>query len=756
MTTATLALIAAITIPGTTEHGNIRPRDIVSTNVEQTVDYIVGRKGYATTNQVAIAAKNAKYEAIDTANDYTNEQIDGIQENIERMQTNAKNYTDSATNETLNASKKYTDKMADTLIEMDTRNWTVAVSAAQEYTDKSTNAVLSSAKSYTDSEVSNIIKQIDYPVTSVNGEKGDVTLTADDIGTYEKTEIDNRIDSAVDGLASEEYVNAKTLATLTAASQNATNYTDSAIGKITFPVESVNEKTGEVTLTADDVGALSQNNYFSKTVYFGETSSGTFSGREGGFMVLSYAPLGNIYSGITIVSNTTYQPLGHWIADGTDVVTEKKLDAKKYLTSEEDPVFDSWRNGYKILAGQRATMVDTAVIAFGPYTSATESGAIAIGNSASASGFMSVALGSNEAKDDISIAIGAGATSKGAGTIAFIGEDYYAYPNVTLQSKDDRLKTFYLGDYNLDTLIGDKLTAFGNGLDFVKTEEDPKFTAWTNETYKILLGKGATADITESTASAIVIGSGARAGNHSIALGEAIEAGENNIFIGSSINHGDTTNGIVIGNLSGNVSGEPQKFGNVIIGSNAYDYYGDSILIGYGTESHDYGTINIGSEALLTEYGFTNDTEKANALFIGDSSLGNIIYTLLYNELSYWRGKFTVENVAPTVIESGNLYCFRPNSTAATAISLSPTFDNGKEDEAKLYLDYTTARSNITVSDSTITVLYEPNSYKLNAFDAPNGQSNRYIVDLKWFATTATENGTKQKFLIVNAKKVSE
>ena len=458
--------------------------------------------------------------------------------------------------------------------------------ATDESVQQAKKEAVEKSQAYTDSEVSNIIKHIDYPVTSVNGEKGDVTLTADDIGTYEKTEIDNRIDSAVDGLASEEYVNAKTLATLTAASQNATNYTDSAIGKITFPVESVNEKTGEVTLTADDVGALSQNNYFSKTVYFGETSSGTFSGREGGFRVLSYAPLGNIYSGITIVSNTTYQPLGHWIADGTDVVTEKKLDAKKYLTSEEDPVFDSWRNGYKILAGQRATMVDTAVIAFGPYTSATESGAIAIGNSASASGFMSVALGSNEAKDDISIAIGAGATSKGAGTIAFIGEDYYAYPSITLQSKEDRLKTFYIGDYNLDTLVGDKIQSF--------------------------------------------------------------------------ISSSDST------------------------------------------------------------------------------------------------AQLSIMDSAPTTVEHGKFYCFRPNSTAATAISLSPTFDNGKEDEAKLYLDYTTARSNITVSDSTITVLYEPNSYKLNAFDAPNGQSNRYIVDLKWFATTATENGTKQKFLIVNAKKVSE
>lgn len=461
--------------------------------------------------------------------------------------------------------------------------------ATDESVQQAKKEAVAKSQAYTDSEVSNIIRKIDYPVTSVNGKKGDVVLTSNDVGTYGKTEIDNKIDTAVDGLASEEYVNAKTLATLTAASQNATNYTDSAIGKITYPVESVNKKTGNVILTADDVGALSQNNYFSKTVYFGETSSSAFSGREGGFRIRSYIPLGYSDSGIRIVSSTNDSvSLGEWIADGTDVVTDKKLNAKKYLTSytETDPVFDSWRNEYKILAGMKATMVDSAVIAFGPYTSATESGAMAIGNGASASGFLSIALGGDNAKDDISIAIGPGATTKGAGTIAFIGENYYTYPSVTLQSKEDRLKTFYLGDYNLDTLVG----------------------------YKI-----------------------------------------------------------------------------------------QSVIA------------SVDSTAQLS-----------------------------------------IVNNSPTTVEHGKFYCFRPNSTAATAISLSPTFDNGKEDEAKLYLDYTTARSNITVSDSTITVLYEPNSYKLNAFDAPNGQSNRYIVELKWFATTATEDGTKQKFLIVNAKKVSE
>lgn len=456
--------------------------------------------------------------------------------------------------------------------------------ATDESVQQAKKEAVAKSQAYTDSEVSNIIKNIDYPVTSVNGKKGDVTLTANDIGTYGKTEIDNKIDTAVDGLASEEYVNAKTLATLTSASQNATNYTDSAIGKITFPVESVNNKTGKVSLTADDVDALSQNNHFSKTVYFGETSSGTFSGREGGFRVLSYHPLGNNYSGITIVSNTTYQPMGSWIADGTDVVTEKKLDAKKYLTSytETDPVFESWKDNISVQLGMDSSAhASSPSIAIGRRANSTDSAGIAIGHVAQASGSGSIAIGQS----------------------------------------------------------------------------------------------------TKST--------------------------------------GDST--IVIG----------------------------------GGESHGDATITLGWEMAFINLRFPK-SNRLNALYLGDYTMKELVGIEITNAIASASAQLTVNDSAPTTVEHGKFYCFRPNSTAATAISLSPTFDNGKEDEAKLYLDYTTARSNITVSDSTITVLYEPNSYKLNAFDAPNGQSNRYIVELKWFATTATENGTKQKFLIVNAKKVNE
>lgn len=815
MTTTILALIAAIAIPGTTEHGNIRPRDIVSTNVEQTVGHIVGQKGYATTNQVARAAEDAKDGAVNTAKEYTDEQIEAIQTQIDDIPTDAKNYTDKATNATLEASKKYTDN--------------------------ATNAVLDSSKEYTDSEVSKIIKQIDYPVTSVNGKKGDVNLTSDDIGAVKignfqpsnlteyidaqdanilvfAEDYDNQMkdslesytdkatnavritsekytDDAVDGLATEDYVNAKANAAYVAASQNATNYcnvfldqlidltdtmpemindgvvlaisnsnayTDKAIGATKLPIT---DRQGSLTNTAisEIKGPLVTDNYFGEII--GELEENFINNISGN----NNAIFTDYTNKIAIASHDTLT--------NANAYTDKKV--KAIQVTEEDPVFERWRTGYSIAVGNNAnaasgdsialgdnTRADYYATAIGNYSKAS-TGTITIGNNndlSEAIGMSRYAIGHDIiSTNGGSIAIGYGVITHGDFTVNLGANEMYLgyskYANIA-----DRLNILYLGDYNAGDIVDAKINNYvSNQLAnrFIQKgyEEDPKFAAWTNDTYKILIGKNATANITASDASVIVIGSGSIAGDHSIALGEAIDGGKNNISIGSSVFHSDTTNNIVIGNLSGNTDGGQQKFGCIVIGSNAFDYFGDSIVLGYGAESHLPGSINIGSEALFTEYGYTNVAEKASAIWFGDDTLGNILGAWINPEIRAQIkefGKLSIVDSAPTAVEHGKFYCFRPNSTAATAISLSPTFDNGKEDEAKLYLDYTTARSNITVSDSTITVLYEPNSYKLNAFDAPNGQSNRYIVELKWFATTATEDGTKQKFLIVNAKKVSE
>lgn len=118
------------------------------------------------------------------------------------------------------------------------------------------------------------------------------------------------------------------------------------------------------------------------------------------------------------------------------------------------------------------------------------------------------------------------------------------------------------------------------------------------------------------------------------------------------------------------------------------------------------------------------------------------------------NAKLTVVDGQPTTVEHGKFYCFRPNSTSPTAIIIAVSPDSGKEDEAKLYLDYTTARSTITISNANITILYAPDSYKLDAFDNANGSANRYMVELKWWSTTATATGAAANFVLVNAYKV--
>ena len=75
-------------------------------------------------------------------------------------------------------------------------------------------------------------------VSSVNGQIGEVILTASDVGALP----DTTVIPSIEGLASKAYV-------------------DNSIDKITFPVTSVNGQTGEITLRASDIGALSNTTY---------------------------------------------------------------------------------------------------------------------------------------------------------------------------------------------------------------------------------------------------------------------------------------------------------------------------------------------------------------------------------------------------------------------------------------------------------------------------------------------------------------
>lgn len=100
-----------------------------------------------------------------------------------------------------------------------------------------------------------------YPVTSVNGKSGDVTLAASDVGALPST---TKIPSATSDLTNDSgYITnaalapyAKTVDVPTKTSQlnNDSGFVDAAGASTAAPVQSVNAKTGSVVLTQDDVG----------------------------------------------------------------------------------------------------------------------------------------------------------------------------------------------------------------------------------------------------------------------------------------------------------------------------------------------------------------------------------------------------------------------------------------------------------------------------------------------------------------------
>lgn len=95
-------------------------------------------------------------------------------------------------------------------------------------------------QTYTKEEVNAAIAAIEHPIVSVNGKTGEVTLSATDVGALPA---DTNIPS-IDGLASVSYVEAQV------------SEVAGKIPTVNYPVTSVNDKTGAVTLNAADVGAL--------------------------------------------------------------------------------------------------------------------------------------------------------------------------------------------------------------------------------------------------------------------------------------------------------------------------------------------------------------------------------------------------------------------------------------------------------------------------------------------------------------------
>lgn len=108
----------------------------------------------------------------------------------------------------------------------------------------------------------------------------------------------------------------------------------------------------------------------------------------------------------------------------------------------------------------------------------------------------------------------------------------------------------------------------------------------------------------------------------------------------------------------------------------------------------------------------------------------------------------------PTTIEHGKFYSFKPTSTETAHVTLTTGFDDGMEDEARLFFDCGTAAPDVTIAGG-VKVVYKDGSPRLADMKI-SGTSvpNRYLVNLKWFKTSAS--GTEEKFVFVEVVKVSE
>lgn len=214
------------------------------------------------------------------------------------------------------------------------------------------------------------------PVTSVNGQTGDVTLEAGDVGALpSSTEFVSSVNGqsgAVTGLATTSEVNAKYTkpsdgipkSDLSSSVQTSLGKADTALQSA--PVTSVNGKTGAVQLAASDVGALPTSTKYVVSVN-GESgevkniaktnSANTFTGNQtvtgNGYVSGNFTVGGNltINGTTTTVDSTTLQVKDKLIevahGNTTTLTTPAGLVAPKYDgTNSGALVFDSTGTAY--------------------------------------------------------------------------------------------------------------------------------------------------------------------------------------------------------------------------------------------------------------------------------------------------------------------------------------------------------------------------------------------------------------------------
>lgn len=121
-----------------------------------------------------------------------------------------------------------------------------------------------------------------YPVSQVNGKTGSVTLIASDVGAISSENISQSVGTSTTDIPSEQAVSNKVQEAFNEADENLTAHIEDktnphsvtkdqvGLGNVTnerqysennpppYPVTQVNSKTGNITLTAEDVGAISK------------------------------------------------------------------------------------------------------------------------------------------------------------------------------------------------------------------------------------------------------------------------------------------------------------------------------------------------------------------------------------------------------------------------------------------------------------------------------------------------------------------
>lgn len=302
----------------------------------------------------------------------------------------------------------------------------------------------------------------------------------------------------------------------------------------------------------------------------------------------------------------------------------------------------------------------------------------------------------------------------------------------------------------------------------VGSETDPLFSAWKDAT-NVLIGAGAStitpvspfvnnsvaigpgaktvpfygSDGKYKDSAAVAIGHGAEAHGYGVAIGKGAVSTGDDVVLGS-----ESTTGLT-------VFADPGSF--VFRYPESGTYVGKTLksFLDLYWKKTDWlvgvPRIEIVPDGLVKCPDYMG-TDGVSVCFSADGNDIDDTTSRLYPDGSNVATEKTVRSVIdtqPATVNSGRLYSFRPSASSG-AIAIVPAFEAGLKGTAEAFLDFSAAAPAVSFGGAGMTVLYADGSLKPAALAV----SGLYVVELKWFSTAAS--GTTQKYLIVNAYRVSE